>query len=136
MSNDSIPDWERPATRDDLRWWLDRAPELRWTWAKTYADFAPHWWVRGGRTPGFSTADSVRVGRIVRTFGEPGKFWKRTNLYLFTEDRSRKFWCEYGDPPKPEKVRIVNLAMADKTYGPQTDFDEQRLAVLRLGGKR
>jgi hypothetical protein len=132
MSNDSMT----PATRDDLRWWLDKAPTLQWTWAKTYADFAPHWWVRGGRTPGFTSADSVRVGRIVRTFGEPGKFWKRTNLYLFTEDRARKFWCEFGDPPKPEKVRIVNLAHADQVYGPQADFDEERLAALRLGGKR
>lgn len=131
MSDDSIP----PATREDLRWWLDRAPTLRWTWAKTYADFAPHWWVRGGRTPGFSAADSVRVGRIVRTFGEPGKFWRSTNLYLFTEDRARKFWCIFSSPPGDgSDVRIVNLAHADKTYGPQNDFDQQRLAALRLGG--
>jgi len=34
MSNDSIPDdWEIPATGYDLRWWLDLAPTLRWTWA-------------------------------------------------------------------------------------------------------
>ena len=45
-------------------------------------------------------------------------------------------WCEFGDPPKPQKVRIVNLAMADKTYGPQADFDQQRLAALRLGSDR
>lgn len=134
MSTNDPTDWHTPATPDDLRWWLDKAPTLRWTWAKTYADFAPHWYVNGGRTPGFTRDDSRRVGRVVRTFGEPGKFWKRTNLYLFTEDRARKFWCMFGDVPKPPG--IVNLAMADKVYGPQTDFDEQRLAVLRLGGAR
>lgn len=132
-NNDSIPE---PATPADLRWWLDLAPTLRWTFASTMPD-VPHWYVRGGRTPGFTTTDSVRVGRVVRTFGEPGKFWKRTNLYLFTEDRARKFWCIFSVPPGDgSDVRIVNLAHADKTYGPQQDFDEQRLAVLRLGGAR
>lgn len=123
-----------PATDDDLRWWLDKAPTLRWTFAKTMPN-SPHWYVRGGTTPGFSAEDSVRVGRIVRTFGEPGKFWRRTNLYLFTEDRARKFWCMFSTPPGDgSDVRIVNLAYADRTYGPQEDFDQQRLAALRLGG--
>ena len=38
----------------------------------------------------------------------------------------------FGDVPKPPG--IVNLAMADKTYGLQSDFDQERLAVLRLCG--
>jgi hypothetical protein len=42
MSDDSISDWEEPATADDLAWWLDLAPTLAWTWARTFADFAPH----------------------------------------------------------------------------------------------
>lgn len=134
MSQDSIPEWDTPATRDDLRWWLDRAPRLRWTWATTYADTAPHWWVKGGRTPGFTADDSRRVGRVVRTFGEPGRFYATTNLYLFTPDRLRKMWCMFGEKPKPPS--IVNLAMADRTYGPQTDFDQQRIATLRLDGAR
>jgi hypothetical protein len=103
--------------REDLRWWWDLAPTLKWTWAKSYADSAPHWYVRGGTTPGFSREDSLRVARLVRTFGEPGKFHRATNLYLFTPDRVRKVWCMFGDPVKEEKVRIVNLAFADKTYG-------------------
>ena len=50
MSTESIPDGKTPATSDDLRWWLDIAPTLKWTWAKTYADFAPHWtWSTAGR---------------------------------------------------------------------------------------
>ena len=123
----------RPAEPDDLRWWLDLAPTLTWTFAKSMPD-VPHWYVRGGRTPGFSEQDAVRVGRIVRTFGEPGKFWRRTNLYLFTEDRARKFWCMFSEPPGDgSDVRIVNLAHADKTYGPQNNFDGRRIEMLRLG---
>ena len=68
----------------------------------------------------------------VRTFGEPGKFYRATNLYLFTPDRQRKVWCMFGDPMREDKVRIVNLAFADKTYGPQTNFDQARLDVLAL----
>lgn len=133
MSENDPIDWQTPASRDDLRWWLDKAPTLTWRFASTMPD-DPHWYVRGGTTPGFSVRDSVRVGRIIRTFGEPGKFWRRTNLYLFTEDRARKFWCMFSIPPGDGgDVRIVNLAFADKTYGPQTDFDEQHLAMLRLG---
>jgi hypothetical protein len=133
MSENDPSDWQTPASADDLGWWLSTAPTLPWTFAKSMPD-VPHWYVNGGRTPGFTRDDSRRVGRVVRTFGEPGKFWKRTNLYLYTEDRARKFWCMFGDVPKPPG--IVNLAMAEKTYGPQIDFDEQRLTVLRLGGDR
>lgn len=135
MSTDSIPDdWHTPATEDELRWWLDYAPTLKWTWAKTYEDFAPHWYVAYPKTAGMTRDDFVRVGRIVRTFGEPGKFWKRTNLYLCTDDRVRKFWCMFGEVPKPPGV--VNLAFSDKTYGPQTNFDPARLEAQRLTEER
>lgn len=127
------PVWTTPATTDDLAWWLEKAPALEWTWATTYADFAPHWYVVHPRTPGMTRADFVRVGRIVRTFGEPGKFWNRTNLYLFTEDRRLKFWCMWGCPPEPSHARLVNLATSDRTYGEQLHFDDERLGMLRLG---
>lgn len=64
----------------DLRWWLDLAPTLDWIFAKTYADTAPHSYVVHGRSPGLTMDDYVRVGRIIRTFGEPGKFYNSTNL--------------------------------------------------------
>ena len=134
MSNIRIPDdWHMPATQLDLDWWLELAPTLSWTWAKTYEDFAPHWYVVGGRTAGFSRDDSRRVGRIVRTYGEPGKFWRRTNLYLFTEDRARKFWCMFGEVPNPPGV--INLAFTDRQYGPQVNCDAKRVAALRLKGE-
>lgn len=39
-------------------------------------------------------------------------------------------WCMFGDVPK--SPGIVNLAHTERTYGPQRDFDEQRLTMLRL----
>lgn len=131
MSNDSMPP---PATPDDLRWWWETAPTLRWRWATTYADTFPHWYIAAGRTPGMTAADFALAGRVIRTFGEPGKFWSKTNLYLFDPARERKVWCMWTDPSKD--TRLINLAMASEVYGAQENFDEHRLAVLRLGGQR
>jgi len=129
MSDSSISE---PANEEDLQWWLELAPNLTWTWAKTYADFAPHWYVAHGKTPGMTVEDYLRVGRIIRTFGEPGKFWRHTQIYLFTPDRARKFWCMFEDPPVPHLVRLVNLATTERIYGSQTDFDEEWLQRVRL----
>lgn len=118
--------------REDLHWWWELAPTLTWTWAKTFERSAPHWYVRGGTTPGFSRDDALRVSRLVRTYGEPGKFYRATNLYLYTPDRVRKVWCMFGNPVQEEKVRIVNLAFADQVYGPQENFDQARLDSLAL----
>jgi hypothetical protein len=120
------------AMREDLRWWLDLAPTLEWTWAVTYADSAPHWYVVEGRTPGMTHAEYVRAGRVIRTFGEPGKFWSYTNLYLHTEDRRLKFWCMWSWPPRDRDATLINLATTERTYGPQTGFDQARLDELRL----
>lgn len=74
-------------TPHDLEWWLTLAPTLEWTWAKTYADSAPHWYVVEGKTPGMTREDFIRAGRVIRTYGEPGRFYSMTNLYLFSGDR-------------------------------------------------
>ncbi|HHX46986.1 MAG TPA: hypothetical protein GX718_06395, partial [Brevibacterium sp.] len=102
-----------------------------WIWARTYAESAPHWYVVLGRTPDLTREDFIRAGRVIRTFGEPGNFWSHTNLYLFTQDRSRKFWCMWGAHPKDD-VDLINMATTDRTYGPQDTFDTERLARLRL----
>jgi hypothetical protein len=115
----------------DLDWWLDLAPTLKWTWAKTYANSAPHWYVVQGRTEGMTRADFLRAGRVIRTFGEPGKFYSMTNLYLFTQDRRLKFWCMWSSPPKDDDATLINLATTERTYGPQAGFDEARVRELR-----
>lgn len=116
----------------DLAWWFDLAPRLEWTWAKTYADRAPHWYVVLGRTPGLTRADYHRVGRLVRAHGEPAKYWSTTQLYLFTPDRRHKFWCMWSRPPVDDDATLINLATTDREYGPQTGFDQARIAELRL----
>lgn len=116
----------------DLEWWLSLAPTLQWTWAKTYAKRASHWYIVAGKTPGISYDDFIRAGRVIRTFGEPGKFYRVTRLYLFTEDRSLQFWCGWSSPPKDDDATGINMAKTDRVYGPQSDFDQDRLRELRL----
>jgi hypothetical protein len=119
-------------TSADLRWWLQIAPTLQWTWAKTYATRAPHWYIVAGKTPGLSYDDFIRAGRVIRTFGEPGKFYSVTRLYLFTEDRRLQFWCGWSHPPQDSDATLINMATTERTYGPQSDFDQDRLSELRL----
>lgn len=59
----------------DLRWWLDLAPTLTRIFARTYAETAPHSYVVNGRLPDLTMDDYVRAGRVIRTFGESGKFY-------------------------------------------------------------
>lgn len=120
------------ATAEDLEWWLGLAPTLEWTWAKTYAETAPHWYVVLGRTPGLQRADYVRTGRVIRTYGQPGKFWATTNLYLFTDDRRLKFWCIWSSPPEDYDATLINLATTERVYGPQSGFDTERVLELAL----
>lgn len=123
------------ASPDDLEWWLAIAPSLDWIWASTYASSAPHSYVVHPRTPGLTRADYVRAGRVIRTFGEPGKYWSMTNLYLFTPDRRLKFWCMWGSPPREEDATLINMASTERSYGSQSEFDRDRLAELVLPPK-
>lgn len=79
-------------TQDDFDWWLDRAPTLDWTFARTYAETAPHSYVVLGRTAGMTAEDYVRAGRVIHTFGQPAKFYGMTNLYLTSPDGHLKWW--------------------------------------------
>lgn len=107
-------------TQEDLKWWLDKAKSLEWTWAKTYADTSPHWYVVLGRTPEMSAEDFKRAAAVILTFGQPGKFWNATNIYLTDPDQGFKWWI------MPERGRdleynstLINRAAIDEVYGPQ-----------------
>lgn len=103
-------------TRADLGWWLDFAAGLEWTFARTYADTAPHDYVVQGRTPGVTHADVVRAARVIGTFGVPGKFYSTTKLYLTSPDGQFRWWCEdthFTD------ATLVNRAGTDLLYGVQ-----------------
>jgi hypothetical protein len=56
-------------SKADLRWWLDLAPTLTWTFAKTYAKSAPHWYVTvlGNKTPGLTLDDCIRTSTSTPT---------------------------------------------------------------------
>lgn len=104
-------------TTDDLKWWLERIHELDWTFAVTYAERAPHEYVAAGRTPGFTAEDSQRVARIIRTFGQPGKFYSTTRIYL-EDGRGWKYWDMAGDDLSVSN--IINRGRVEHVYGVQT----------------
>ncbi|MFC7489418.1 MULTISPECIES: hypothetical protein [unclassified Knoellia] len=120
------------ASRADLEWWLDLAPRLSWTFAATMPG-TPHWYIHRDQTEGLTREDFERAVRVTRTFGEPGKFYSFTNLYLFADGRlgprTLKFWTQ-GAPI--EETFILNLATTEKNYGEQANFDEDVLTRLRL----
>lgn len=103
-------------TQDDIDWWLDFAPTLDWTFARTYAETAPHSYVVLGRTAGMTAADYVRAGRVIHTFGQPAKFYGMTNLYLASPDGHLKWWTMDQDVTQ---TNLINQATTDRVFGVQ-----------------
>lgn len=103
-------------TRDDLEWWLERIHELDWVFAVTYAQGAPHEYVNAGRTPGFAHEDSVRAARVIRTFGQPAKFFNSTRIYL-EDGRGWKYW-DMADTDVTVS-NIINRGRVEHVYGVQ-----------------
>ena len=118
MDERKLHDMDENVTQEDLHWWLGVAPSLQWTWAKTYADSAPHWYVVLGRTPGLVQADFVRAARVIRTFGRPAKFWSRTYTYLHDDKAGMKWWTM---DETPESTTLINMAESRLTYPPRSD---------------
>jgi SAM-dependent methyltransferase len=103
-------------TQADLNWWLDLAPTLEWTFAKTYTETAPHHYVVENRTPGISHDDMIRAARVIATFGEPGKYYSQTKIYLVSPDGKYRWWTEdlhFTD------ATLVNRATTELFYGIQ-----------------
>jgi hypothetical protein len=101
-------------SEDDLRWWLELAPTLEWIWAKTYAQSAPHDYVVLGRTSGLTREDFVRAGAVIRTFGQPGKFYNSTNVYLTAGG-----WKWWTMDPRVKDTDLINRATTERSYGRQ-----------------
>ena len=103
-------------TQNDLTWWLELAPTLKWTFAKTYAETAPHHYVVQDRTPGVDHDDMVRAARVIHTFGSPGKYYSLTKIYLVSPDGRHRWWTEdnlFTD------TTLVNRATTELFYGIQ-----------------
>lgn len=103
-------------TDDDLTWWLERAEALDWTWAKTYADTAPHDYVVASRTKDFTREDYVRAGRVIHTYGRPAKFYGMTSIYLTSPDGRLKWWTMDSNVAD---TNLINRATTDRLYGVQ-----------------
>jgi SAM-dependent methyltransferase len=103
-------------TRSDLDWWLEFAATREWTFAKTYAETAPHHYVVEGRTPGVTRDDMVRAARVIATFGSPGNYYSLTKIYLVSPDGRFRWWTEdhhFTD------TTLVNRATTELSYGVQ-----------------
>jgi hypothetical protein len=95
----------------DLAWWLELAPSLKWHFSTTMPQW-PHSYVVRGKTLG--EADFVRAASVVRTYGEPGKFYDRTTVYLTDGDTK---WWTMGEALA--ECQIINKALATEVYGEQ-----------------
>lgn len=130
----------RTTTQADLDWWLALAPTLTWTFARTYADSAPHSYVVAGKTPNLTREDCVRAAAVIRTFGQPAKYYSMTNIYLNSADGSLKWWSMNKHV---SETGLINQATTERVYGVQnapstsstehsiydeiaTDFDQLR----------
>lgn len=103
-------------TRDDLDWWLTFAATREWTFARTYAETAPHHYVVQDRAPGVTHDDMVRAARVIHTFGTPGKYYSLTKIYLVSPDGKYRWWTEDSHFTD---ATLVNRATTDLSYGIQ-----------------
>lgn len=103
-------------TRADLDWWLEYATAREWTFAKTYAQTAPHHYVVEGRTEGVAHEDMVRAARVIHTFGSPGKYYSLTKIYLVSPDGRFRWWTEDNHFTD---TALVNRATTEVFYGIQ-----------------
>lgn len=107
---------ESRITRSDLDWWLEFAATRDWTFAKTYAETAPHHYVVEGRTPGVAHDDMVRAARVIHTFGSPGKYYSLTKIYLVSPEGRYRWWTEDNHFTD---ATLVNRATTELSYGIQ-----------------
>jgi hypothetical protein len=106
-------------TRSDLDWWLHFAATHEWTFAKTYAETAPHDYLVEGRTAGVDHGDMVRAARVIHTFGTPGKYYSLTKIYLVSPDGQYRWWTEDSHFTD---TTLVNRATTRRFYGIQNAF--------------
>ena len=102
----------------DLHWWLDQESELDWQFATTYAEGAPHEYVVADKTPGLTQADVARAAHVIRTFGEPMKFYRTTRIYL-TTPMGWKHWDMQDGRINDDTVTLINRGRVEHVYGVQ-----------------
>ena len=98
-------------TQRDFDWWLNFAASRKWTFAKTYAETAPHHYIVEGRTSGVTHEDMVRAARVIHTFGQPGKYYSLTKIYLVGPDGRYRWWTE--DNHFTDTTLVLTLGLLD-----------------------
>lgn len=103
-------------TAADLVWWLTLSASLKWTFARTYADTAPHSYVVLNRTEGMTRDEFIRAAHVIHTFGQPAKFYGMTSIYLTSPDRLLKWWTM---DQHLSDTTLINQATTERLYGVQ-----------------
>lgn len=103
---------------DDLDWWLDFSQHLSWRYASTM-DSTPHSYVIRNKT--CPPQEYIRAFGVIRTFGTPGMFFNRTQIYLTDPDplagplqKGRRWWLMSSHF---WQSKSLNQAVDGKTYG-------------------
>ncbi|WP_051549078.1 class I SAM-dependent methyltransferase [Nocardioides sp. URHA0032] len=107
---------EDRTTHADLDWWLEFAASREWMFAKTYAETAPHHYIVEGRTSGVTHEHVVRAARVIHTFGQPGRYYSLTKIYLVSPDGEYRWWTEDNHFTD---TTLVNRATTELFYGVQ-----------------
>ncbi len=96
---------------EDLQWWLELDPTLKYRFAQTMQT-TPHSYVVRNKSLG--DEDYLRSFGVMQTFGIPGKFYSRTNIYLHSGDTR---WWNMANHHW-ESI-ILNRSDDGKEYGTQ-----------------
>lgn len=94
--------------------WMDMHDEIKWTFARSMPG-TPHYYMVKNKTVSAELYD-LAFG-VNRVWGEPGKFYSRTQLYLPHRDKEGvRYWLMDRYPTTAE---ILNMATDGKQYGVQ-----------------
>ena len=102
-------------TNNDIKEFFDRQS---WTFAKTYADRAPHEYIVRGRHEG-TDAEFMDAVRYIQDAGITMYFWNHPNKYIFLD--GRQYWVMQDGEDDP--TTIIN----------RCNLDEYKLSITWKG---
>lgn len=107
----------------DLEWWHALAPSLQWTYARSMPQYPHSYVIRGEQ---LDEQDYLRAMAVILAYGEPGAFYGKPRVYLYSADRSHRWWLMSRDPGDS---RVLNYAPAPppgQDFGPQPELNRPR----------
>lgn len=108
------PEYVMRTRPEDYDAWMDMHDKIRWTFARTMPG-TPHSYMVKGK----NVSEEVYwlAYQVRRTWGVPGKFYSRTQLYLTHRDNPDiRYWSL---DVVPEGSELINMADDGKSYGVQ-----------------